>query len=104
MIAVATTQLGMLFSQLKNEEQQVLQSLETSRRFLDKHRVSLENHIHAFLYEYGMTVARGSKHLKEAVLDILSNGSDELPHHLLTPLQFLYYLIGGKHVFDKIKN
>jgi transposase len=89
-IAVAATQPGMLFSQLKNEEQQVLQSLETSRRFLDKHRVSLENHIRAFLYEYGITVARGAKYLRESVLDILSEGSDELPHHLLAPLLSLW--------------
>lgn len=89
-IAVAATQPGMLFSQLKNEEQQVLQSFETSRRFLDKHRVSLENHIRAFLYEYGITVARGAKYLRESVLDILSEGSDELPHHLLAPLLSLW--------------
>jgi len=89
-IAVAATQPGMLFSQLKNEEQQVLQSLETSRRFLDKHRVSLENHIRAFLYKYGITVARGAKYLRESVLDILSEGSDELPHHLLAPLLSLW--------------
>jgi transposase len=35
-VAIAATQFGMVFSQIKEEEQQSLQTLETSRKFLDK--------------------------------------------------------------------
>jgi transposase len=44
-IAIASIQLGMRFSQIKTEEQQSLQTLETSRKFLDKELVALNNHI-----------------------------------------------------------
>ena len=34
--AIASMQIGMIFSQIKTEEQQILQTLESSRKFLDK--------------------------------------------------------------------
>ena len=62
-IAIAATQPGMTFSPVKEEEQQCLQTLETSRKFLDKELTALSNHIRAFLYEYGITMRRGRKSL-----------------------------------------
>jgi transposase len=46
-IAMAATQFGMKFSLLKEVEQQSLQTLETSRRFLGKELTALNNHIRA---------------------------------------------------------
>jgi len=46
-IAMAATQFGVRFSQIKSEEQQTLQTLETSRKFLDKELTALNNHIRA---------------------------------------------------------
>jgi transposase len=40
-VAIAATQFGMVFSQIKEEEQQSLQTLETSRKFLDKELTAL---------------------------------------------------------------
>ncbi|MFT6904322.1 MAG: transposase, partial [Oleiphilaceae bacterium] len=51
----------MTFSQLKPEEQQIFQSIETSRKFLDKERIALMNHMRAYLYEYGITSGQGEK-------------------------------------------
>ena len=62
-IAVASTQPGMVFSQIKEIEQQSLQSLETSRKFLDKDFTALNNHIRAYLYEYGIIMGKGRKNL-----------------------------------------
>ncbi|WP_412971051.1 IS110 family transposase [Glaciecola sp. MF2-115] len=72
-IATAVTQPGMVFSHVKNEQQQLLQSLESSRRFVDKQRVALEHHLRAFLYEWGIACGKGIKYLRERVLDILSS-------------------------------
>ena len=44
-VAIAATQFGMVFSQIKEEEQQSLQTLETSRKFLDKELTALNDHI-----------------------------------------------------------
>jgi transposase len=63
-IAAAAMQLGMRFCPVKEVDQQSLQTLETSRKFLDKERTALNNHIRAFLYEYGVTTGKGRKSLK----------------------------------------
>ena len=78
-IAVASIQLGMKFSQIKTEEQQSLQTLETSRKFLDKELVALNNHIRAYLYEYGITVRRGRKSLRETMGLVLDDLDTRLP-------------------------
>ena len=46
-IATAAIQVGMKFSLIKEEEQQSLQTLETSRKFLAKQLTALNNHIRA---------------------------------------------------------
>jgi len=50
-VAIAATQFGRVFSQIKEEEQQSLQTLETRRKFLDKALIALNNPIRAYLYE-----------------------------------------------------
>ncbi len=59
-IAMASIHFGMRFSQIKDEEQQILQTLETSRKFLGKELIALNNHIRAYVYEYGITINKGT--------------------------------------------
>ena len=66
-VAIASTQFGMVFSQIKAGEQQSLQTLETSRKFLDKELTALNNHIRAYLYEYGITMNKGQKSMRETI-------------------------------------
>ncbi len=89
-IAVAATQLGMKFSPLKKEEQQTLQTLETSRKFLDKALTALSNHIRAYLYEYGITMNKGRKSLRETVAIVLDAEDLRLPSCLKNTLMLLW--------------
>jgi transposase len=73
----------MIFSQVKTEEQQSLQTLEKSRKFIDKELVALGNHIRAYFYEYGITIKRGVKSLRESIVVVLDDDFDsELPQCL----------------------
>ena len=75
----------MVFSQLKSEEQQIFQSIETSRKFLDKERISLMNHMRAFIYEYGITSGQGEKNFKRLIGDVLDDFIPGLPSSLKEP-------------------
>ena len=81
-IATAATQASVKFSQVKSEEQQTLQTLETSRKFLDKELTALNNHIRAYLYEYGITMRRGRKSLRETIALVLDHLDTRLPQCL----------------------
>ncbi len=89
-IAIAATQFGMIFSQIKDEEQQSLQTLETSRKFLDKELTALNNHIRAYLYEYGITMSKGKKGLRETIVLVLDDLDTRLPQCLKGTLQLLW--------------
>ena len=89
-IAVAATQFGMVFSQIKSEEQQALQTLEVSRKFLDKNLTALGNHIRAYMYEYGITSKKGYKGLRECVADVLDVEDTRLPQCLKGTLNLLW--------------
>lgn len=89
-IAMAATQFGMKFSLIKEEEQQSLQTLETSRGFLRKELTALNNHMRAYLYEYGITMPRGEKGLKEAVVLVLDDTDTRLPTCLKSTLRLLW--------------
>jgi len=89
-IAIASIQVGMKFSQIKTEEQQSLQTLETSRKFLDKELVALNNHIRAYLYEYGITMRRGRKSLRETMAIVLDDLDTRLPSSLKNTLRLLW--------------
>jgi transposase len=89
-IAMASTQVGMRFCHIKTEEQQILQTLETTRKFLDKERTALGNHIRAYLYEYGITANKGRKALKQVVLQTLDGDCKALPEGLKGMLRMLW--------------
>lgn len=89
-IAVAATQTGLVFSQIKDEKQQSLQTLETSRKFLDKDLTALSNHIRAYLYEYGITINKGRKSLREKIVIILDDADTLLLPCLKNTLRLLW--------------
>ena len=89
-IAIAATQFGMVFSQVKSEDQQMLQTLEKSRQFLDKELTALGNHIRAYCYEYGITTAKGKKALREKITAVLGEINSALPPSLFNTLQLLW--------------
>lgn len=64
-IAIASSQPTMTFAPIKTLEQQTIQSINTSRKFLDKTVTALSNHIRGIVYEYGQTIPKGVKGLKE---------------------------------------
>ena len=89
-IVMAATQFGVRFSLIKDEEQQTLQTLETSRKFLDKELTALNNHIRAYVYEYGITINRGRKSLRETVTLVLDDLDTRLPRCLKNTLRLLW--------------
>lgn len=105
-IAIASTQFGMIFSQIKNEEQQSLQTLETSRKFLDKELTALNNHIRAYLYEYGITINRGCKGLRTTVAIVLDDIDTCLPMCLKHTLKLLWdrYKLTAEQLKEAAKN
>ena len=80
----------MKFSLVKEEEQQALQTLETSRKFLEKEFTAINNHLRAYLYEYGITMNRGQKSLREAIAIILDDTDTRLPLCLKSTLRLLW--------------
>ena len=89
-IVTAATQFGVRFSEAKSEEQQTLQTLECSRRFLDKQLTALNNHIRAYLYEYGITMRKGRKSLRETIAQVLDPLDTRLPQCLKNTLRLLW--------------
>lgn len=92
-ISIATIQPNMPLSLVKNIEQQILQTLTVSRKLLYKQLTQLGNHIRALFYEYGHTIARSKKALKEALLE--SNDLPEILSQLLNILKAQYKQIGA---------
>lgn len=89
-IVMAAMQFGMKFSLIKEEEQQSLQILETNRKFLDKESTALNNHVRAYLYEYGITMNRGQKSLRETITIVLDDADTRLPVCLKSTLRLLW--------------
>ncbi len=81
-IANALLQIGLKSSKPKDEEQQTIQTLETSRVYLSRSITSLSNHLRAMPYEYGIVSARGVKALTTVVQDTLNDA--ESYYQLLT--------------------
>ncbi|WP_019617058.1 IS110 family transposase [Psychromonas ossibalaenae] len=88
-IANAALQIGLKSSKPKSEEQQTLQTLETSRVYLSRSITSLSNHLRAVLYEYGIVSARGVKGLTKVVQDTL-NTADSIPECLRSTVNQLW--------------
>jgi transposase len=78
-ITVAVRAPNMTFCQVMTLEQQNLQSIQSSRRFLDKSLTQIGNHIHALLYEYGIALNVGKKALRQGMTDYLSPTNETLP-------------------------
>jgi transposase len=76
--------------QLKTVEQQIVQSVETSRQFIGKQSRALSNNIRALVYEYGLTIAKGQAALFKAVPEILEDAENGFPHVLRATLFTLY--------------
>jgi len=77
-IAIAAVQLTMTFSPIKTLDQQSIQSINSSRKFLDKSLTALNNHIRALVYEYGQTIPKGAKGLRERMAELLSPSNSVL--------------------------
>ena len=86
-IAVAAIQPSMTFAPVKSLEQHTIQSINTSRRFLDKSLTALSNHIRALAYEFGVTTPKGKKALRTRVAELLAPESELLT----TPLKQLLH-------------
>ncbi len=89
-VAIAASQFGMVYSQIKSEEQQSLQTLETSRKFLDKELTALNNHLRAYLYEYGIIMNKGQKSLRAIMPLVLDALDTRLPSCLKSTLKLLW--------------
>lgn len=89
-IGVAATQLGMTFCPVKSLSQQSLQSVNTSRKFLDKSMTALGNHIRALCYEYGVTIAKGAKGLRVKAYELMETDDGQLPNVVKTLLSTLW--------------
>ncbi len=102
-IANAAMQIGLKYSKPKNEEQQSLQSLETSRVFLSRSITSLSNQIRAMLYEYGIVSAKGFAGLRKVVQDTLDE-KNILPTCLIPALHQLWaQYLNLKDEFTKLE-
>lgn len=89
-IAIASIQIGIKFCQIKKVDQQCLQTLETSRKYLEKERTAPGNHIRAYLYEYGIIMNKGFKSLREAMAVVLDDSDTRLPGCLKNTLRVLW--------------
>lgn len=77
-IAIAAAQPTMTFAPIKTLDQQSIQSINTSRKFLDKSLTALNNRIRALVYEYGQTIPKGAKGLRERMAELLSPNNPAL--------------------------
>ncbi|BCL73810.1 hypothetical protein TUMSATVNIG1_57970 (plasmid) [Vibrio nigripulchritudo] len=106
-IANASIQIGIKYSQPKSLEQQSMQSLESSRRFLSCSVVSLGQHIRGTILGYGIANPRGEKGLKASVQALL-DGETSIPSNLVSVLSMLweqYKQLKAKLIaFEKEKN
>jgi transposase len=68
-ITVAVRAPNMTFCQVMTIEQQNLQSIHSSRRFLNKSSTQIGDHIHALLYEYVVALNVGKKSLRQGMAE-----------------------------------
>ncbi len=92
-IAVASSQINMTFCPVKTIEQQSMQSINISRKFLEKTQTATSNHIRALCYEFGIRIGLGKKNLKTSIAQLMSAEDEQLPptiKDLLIPLWASY--------------
>ena len=88
-IANAAIQIGIKYSPPKSLEQQAMQSLESSRRFLSRNLVSLGQHIRGSLLGYGVANPKGEKGLKTSVQSVL-DGETNIPANVIGVMAILW--------------
>lgn len=78
-IAIASSQVNIPICQVKTIEQQALQSIQVSRKWLDKTLTSLGNHSRALCYEYGVVIAKSKASLRQKMVALLDDSDTSLP-------------------------
>jgi transposase len=101
-IAAAYKHIGIKFCPVKTEEQQIMQTLETSRQLLSKHLTAMGNHLRAYVYEYGIVMRKGRKTLGESMTHILDEEENRLPECLKAGLRTLWEQY--QHIEEKLKS
>ncbi|OCH33377.1 IS110 family transposase [Aliivibrio fischeri] len=81
-IAVAATQLTIKPTRILTIDEQGLQSLERIRDLQKSQCIAISNQIRSLLGEFGITIAKGDKALREAMPYIFEDAENELPHSL----------------------
>ncbi|CAK2438373.1 transposase [Vibrio crassostreae] len=93
LLDIITTQgyneFSIKYSQPKSLEQQSMQSLESSRRFLSRSVVSLGQHIRGTILGYGIANPRGEKGLKASVQAVL-DGETSIPNNVVAVISMLW--------------
>jgi transposase len=89
-VAIACLQPTMTFAPIKTLEQQTLQSVNTSRKFLDKTVTALSNHLRGIIYEYGQTIPKGVKGLRERIVMLLAPENISLSPALKTLVSIMW--------------
>ena len=85
-IAVAATQLTIKSTRILTIEEQGLQSLGRIRDLQKSQCIAISNQIRSLLSEFGITIAKGDKALREAIPYIIEDAENELPHQLRVAL------------------
>ncbi|CAK1691319.1 transposase [Vibrio crassostreae] len=88
-LAIAAIQIGIKYSSPKSLEQQSMQSLESSRRFLSRTVVSLGLHIRTTILGYGIANPQGDKGLRVSVQTVL-DGETSIPANVVAVLSMLW--------------
>lgn len=89
-IAVAYRHIGIKFCPVKSEEQQIMQTLETSRQLLSRHLTAMGNHLRAYVYGYGIVMRKGRRSLGQSMSHILDEEESRLPEGLKSTLRVLW--------------
>jgi transposase len=84
-IACAARQPDMPQVAVKSEEQQAVLTLHRIRERLLRERIALSNQLHGLLGEFGWVLPRGSRALRQQVIELLDAG--RLPSLLQQPLR-----------------
>jgi transposase len=100
-IAAAYRHIGIRFCPVKSEEQQTMQTLETSRQLLSRHLTAMGNHLRAYIYEYGIVMRKGRKSLGQTMSCILDEEESRLPECLKATLRSLWEQY--QHTEEKLK-
>lgn len=89
-ICEAVSRPKMLFVPMKGIEQQDIQSVHRIRTRLIESRTALGNQIRGLLNEYGVVLAKGLSHVRNNLLKIIADGSNELTPTMREMMQEQY--------------